>query len=50
MVSAADLDLEQILDLYRFMGWSAYTDNPAVLAPALDGPLRSLKRVWEGSY
>ncbi|MFD1213749.1 GNAT family N-acetyltransferase [Arthrobacter sp. GCM10027362] len=36
-VEAAGLDPGEVLNLYNSVGWSAYTDNPAVLAAALAG-------------
>lgn len=35
--TADDLDPEEVLELYRAVGWTGYTDRPAVLAAALAG-------------
>lgn len=35
--TAGELDPAEVLALYRSVGWSAYTDRPAVLAAALAG-------------
>lgn len=36
-VDVAGLDLDEVCNLYNSVGWSAYTDNPAVLEAALAG-------------
>lgn len=33
----AQVDLDEVLNLYRAVGWTAYADQPAVLAAALAG-------------
>jgi len=40
VTEATDLDLPTVLDLYRSVGWSAYTERPAALAAALAGSTR----------
>lgn len=39
-VTADDLDLDEVLDLYASVGWSAYTREPARLRAALAGSHR----------
>ena len=39
-VTADDLDLDEVLDLYASVGWSAYTREPARLRAALAGAHR----------
>lgn len=36
----AEVDPDEVLGLYRAVGWTAYTDRPAVLAAALAGSSR----------
>ena len=36
----AEVDLDAVLRLYRAVGWTAYTDQPAVLGAALAGSSR----------
>ena len=40
IAAIVDFDLDEVLDLYRAVGWTAYTDNPQVLRAALDGSSR----------
>lgn len=40
ILAAVDIDLAEVLDLYRAVGWTAYTDNPQVLHAALAGSSR----------
>ncbi|MCX7521364.1 GNAT family N-acetyltransferase [Microbacterium sp. STN6] len=37
IATAAELDLQDVLDLYNSVGWSAYTDKPEALGAALAG-------------
>ncbi len=38
--SVVDFDLDEVLNLYRSAGWTAYTDNPQVLQAAVAGSNR----------
>lgn len=35
--TAPVLQIDEVLDLYRSVGWNAYTENPAALRSGLDG-------------
>ena len=39
-VNPSDLDLHAVLELYRAVGWTAYTKNPETLRAALNGSSR----------
>jgi predicted GNAT family acetyltransferase len=42
VVAAVDFDLDEVLELYRAVQWTAYTDNPLVLQAALAGSSRTV--------
>lgn len=40
ILAITDFDLDEVLDLYRAIEWTAYTENPHVLHAALTGSSR----------
>lgn len=48
--AVVDFDLEEVLELYRAVQWTTYTNNPQVLQAALAGSSRIVVAVSTGTW